>query len=1119
MLEARGRSAIGFVRSANLLEREKVLGTLMVALKEKGVAIKQLNFAENRVHDLLGALQSYNINPSEENAPCIVLTDLEDSIKDKSSKPTVFIRNLNLDRDRLRRAIVTPLLFWLKPESYSALQEGAPDFFDYRAATFDFSDSKFKNTAGREYKVFVSGACLDNAEKRKIVLDAITMAGMVWHGMELFTSSDRFTVEERLRLVQEADLLAGVIAWRYGWEPNGEKSIIEMEYEAAGERLIFQRDPSLPVSIEKDFDPEPDRWDKQKKLDSFKKRFTGSQSPIYYNDTTLGAKLLHELNKWRNLREPDYAREAFFPDSKHVSNFDPELDSEILSYCEKAELLHATLPVAGFVTQLKVPIDVEDIYVPLRGMIDLRGIADEVFSDAIQAEKSLKCHESNLEIPLPEAFRQSEMRGTRGIVILGDPGSGKTTHLKRLLLWCLRNGPETIGLPSEMLPVFLPLRELQTLDQGLDAFIQEQLDSPLLKTPIGFGQRLLERGNLLLLLDGLDEVADLIRREQVVKWIKDALHSLPTCRFVVTCRYAGYRPTIRLSEDFLEMHIRPLTADLAERFVRNWYKIVERGLSKDLEQAESIALEKAENLITRLREPDFRTWRVFELTRNPLLLANICLVHRHRGGLPRKRARLYEECIDVLLEQWREAKGLGIGVTAREGLRALQPVALWLHSVEGRTKATADELAPLIEPVLKAINWSGGSAEDFLHIIRDESGLLTGWDQEHYGFMHPGFQEYLAAREIRSRAFKAPHILRELASHFGDSWWREVALLMLALEDPSLFGPYMSEVVKQPSFTKHPKLVEACLDDSAETSTEPFLQLMESTGDDPNLWSRQLAALQILERLDPSMVKSLQSKLANHPSDEICQWARNQAVQETRDIITAERGGYELVKIPGGTFLMGSSKMEEDRFDDEGPVHEVRVPSFYMGRYPVTNKEYERYLRENSEAVEPKYWADRRYNMPEQPVVGVSWEDAERYADWAGLRLPTEAEWEYACRAGTVSRYYSGTSKNDFEPVGWYEKNSEGRLHAVGEKEPNDFGLYDMHGNVWEWVEDDWHDDYKGAFDDGSAWVDMPRDSKNVVRGGTWGGPARVCRSASRDKNSKSHRYAVIGFRLARSQV
>ena len=111
-----------------------------------------------------------------------------------------------------------------------------------------------------------------------------------------------------------------------------------------------------------------------------------------------------------------------------------------------------------------------------------------------------------------------------------------------------------------------------------------------------------------------------------------------------------------------------------------------------------------------------------------------------------------------------------------------------------------------------------------------------------------------------------------------------------------------------------------------------------------------------------------------------------------QEVLISEPGRYELVRIPGGRFHMGSPKAESERSNDEGPLHEVQVPDFYLGRYPVTNEEYGRFLRENPEVKEPEYWADRRFNSLRQPVVGVSWEDAWRYAAWAGLRLPSEAE-------------------------------------------------------------------------------------------------------------------------------
>ncbi|BBO81887.1 hypothetical protein DSCO28_24530 [Desulfosarcina ovata subsp. sediminis] len=266
-----------------------------------------------------------------------------------------------------------------------------------------------------------------------------------------------------------------------------------------------------------------------------------------------------------------------------------DLEREIGTYRRKAESLHESLPVAGFATVLKVPIDVEDIYIPLRAMLNLRGVDDlECYGDAATAEKHLGRCEGALEISLFDAFREADRRNQKGLVILGDPGSGKTTHMKRLLLWCLRNGPEGLGLPQNMLPVFLPLRELEHIEAGLDRFIQDQLASRHLKMRSDFGERLLRRGNLLFLLDGLDEVADLAQREEVVAWIEEAFTDHPDCRFVVTCRFAGYSPTVRLNPKFMEMHVRPLSEADAEAFVRNWYAIVEKGLARDVEQAESI---------------------------------------------------------------------------------------------------------------------------------------------------------------------------------------------------------------------------------------------------------------------------------------------------------------------------------------------------------------------------------------------------------------------------------------------------------------------------------------------------------------------------------------------------
>jgi formylglycine-generating enzyme required for sulfatase activity len=306
-----------------------------------------------------------------------------------------------------------------------------------------------------------------------------------------------------------------------------------------------------------------------------------------------------------------------------------------------------------------------------------------------------------------------------------------------------------------------------------------------------------------------------------------------------------------------------------------------------------------------------------------------------------------------------------------------------------------------------------------------------------------------------------------------------------------------------------------CLDDAAEKPVLPFVELLqEDPGKDPDHWQRQLAALKLVERLDNDALGGLMEQLARHPYDRIRQQMGQRTARAEQDVVCARRGGYELVRIPGGEFLMGSPDVEADRESCEGPQHTVRVPDFYMGRYPVTNEEYGRFLAENANASEPAYWGNRKYNQPRQAVVGVSWQDAQQYARWAGLQLPSEAQWEYACRAGTSKRYYSGDKEDDLERAGWYDGNSDGKLHPVGEKEPNAYGLYDMHGNVWEWVEDDWYGKYEGAPDDGRAWFDDPRGSARVIRGGGWSAPAGDCRSAYRDGDEPVGRGNGLGFRL-----
>ncbi|MEY4168313.1 MAG: hypothetical protein RIR52_2137, partial [Acidobacteriota bacterium] len=194
---------------------------------------------------------------------------------------------------------------------------------------------------------------------------------------------------------------------------------------------------------------------------------------------------------------------------------------------------------------------------------------------------------------------------------------------------------------------------------------------------------------------------------------------------------------------------------------------------------------------------------------------------------------------------------------------------------------------------------------------------------------------------------------------------------------------------------------------------------------------------------------------------------------------------FEMVDLPGGEFLMGGT-----RFDDEKPAHRVRVAPFSIGKYQVTQAEWRAVMGKNPS----QFKGDRN------PVEKVSWEDVEEFLKRIGngFRLPTEAEWEYAARAGTTTQYSFGDVGSQLGEYAWFYENSGLTTHPVGEKKPNPFGLYDMHGNVWEWCADHYHENYKGAPEDGSAWLKSDMAAIRVFRGGGWIGHAVDCRSADR---------------------
>ena len=282
--------------------------------------------------------------------------------------------------------------------------------------------------------------------------------------------------------------------------------------------------------------------------------------------------------------------------------------------------------------------------------------------------------------------------------------------------------------------------------------------------------------------------------------------------------------------------------------------------------------------------------------------------------------------------------------------------------------------------------------------------------------------------------------------------------------------------------------------------------------------------------------------MAARPQENKAQSASKVAGHKVKDCADCP----QMVMIPAGNFRMGSPAADIDRFDDEGPVHELRIGySFALGKHELTRGEFARFASASNYKTEAErspggcaVWdgnkfakdASKNWRSPgfaqtaSSPVVCISWNDAQAYLAWLnkkvpgkGFRLPSEAEWEYAARAGSSSKWSFGDDESQLGAHAWFSANSGTNTHPVAQKRPNAFGLYDMHGNAWEWVQDNWHGNYQGAPADGSAWVKGGDQARRVLRGGAWFIDPRFLRSGYRNHLAPDFSNNLAGMRIART--
>lgn len=755
----------------------------------------------------------------------------------------------------------------------------------------------------------------------------------------------------------------------------------------------------------------------------------------------------------------------------------------------------------------------------------------------------------------------------RHVVILGDPGSGKSTFLNHLGLclaghgldpksgWLhrLRGWPEKEG---DLLPVSVVLRDfcrqLPEKAGGAEAhhlwdFIAQRLKTQNLEFCAEPLSRLLDGGKVIVLLDGLDEVPSTALRS----FVRDAVVAFTTryaqSRVVVTCRTLAYqdarwrvpareKATREDGIGFKDFTLAPFNGRKIDQFIGAWFG--------DLQSLGVIKAEDApaltRGLRVAIRRPDL--WR---LAPNPLLLTVMALVHTHKGRLPDARAMLYEDAVDILLWRWEQIK-LGADGSAK-GLRTLLSEArrsevdlkrtLWRLAFEVHGQAGAeDKLADIGELTLQRalrdlhperdLGWAG----QVLETIKLRAGLLIERQPEVYTFPHRTFQEYLAGAHLASQAAFAREAPKLVES---GAYWREVIRLAVGRL------VYLSGDTDKPL-----SLVAELCPTTRERTDAGWRQawLAGEVLDEVGLARSGESALgrEFLQRVRERLAE-LVSTGALTPVERAAAGTVLGRLGDARPGVGVKDGipDIEWLGVPAGPFLMGRTR--DVSVPSETPQFTCNLIQrpYRISKYPVTVAQYQAFVVVGG-YQQRRWWTDAGwvwnelqesrgpeeyepiYQTANHPRVGVCWFEATAYCRWLSevmrrvIRLPSEAEWEKAARH-VDGRDYPWGSREESAHRCNMQNTGIGHTSSVG-MFPNGgavCGASDMAGNVLEWCRTKWCKDYR---DYERQVDDEPEgDEVRMLRGGSWSGVRSGVRCADRYCYVPFNRDMDIGFRVVSS--
>jgi len=814
-------------------------------------------------------------------------------------------------------------------------------------------------------------------------------------------------------------------------------------------------------------------------------------------------------------------------------------------YAKLVITTNSTANLRGIKASHLVGVDIETTYTSLRST-EARQVSEEIIHGRVSGETQLghgvvagSTREITVFSEITDVFRTHQR-----LVLLGSPGSGKTTFLSYVAVSFAREllGQQILaqrfGFDDRLLPIFIPLRDffqqyssiipkpLISSHQLLEYFLQlfQSYEAPIPKEVL---EAYLNNGHAIILLDGLDEVANAEDRVLVSEIVSRFVEQYPKCRYIISCRTYGYTGGTRLGSDFYISELQDLNLNEQKAFLTRWFEAVNSHSNlSQIPQAKAVDLHR---LIKQ--NPQIQ-----DLAGNPLLLTVIAIIYQN-FSLPTRRVELYEECLRVLLGYWdmgkpgQAAKSLAEYVSQlakmspSEKRAILEPAALQLHEKRKRS-IDQNTLQNYLTTTLLNSGFSDDAAtrlsHEYLQMVQLRSGVLKEIELGVFVFSHFSFQEFLAARAIISRHDYNDYLL----SRIGDSWWREVTLLATS-HLSSTSRTRASQVIQS---------IANAEDYDPEANAEHLILAAECMMDAGKL------------RVDAVTWQNIEKAVIERMISRECSFKTRALLGTTLGRLGDPRDLDEMVFIPRGLYWIGSSVQDVDyaveltkqRFKDKELVaiftnlfyselgrHQVDLRSYKISKYPVTNQSYQKFLIDtgksgpsnNAEWAQKYCWQGNMHPVgrSNHPVVLVSLEDAKAYCAWYSektgrkFRLPTSYEWEVAATGGEGYRYPWG---NDFEV---YANTAETEIldtTSVGifEESKGSFGVHDLIGNCWEWTLD-WYKPYP----DNQEHKDEAYGEKyRVARGGSWFTYKNYARSKSRYPFRQEVDYrgvSPIGFR------